>query len=166
MESETRHDNLLEESQNLYEDFGILNDPIALEATLKSQYEKSKTLRSESQMTTKEVEVCDQQDSIISTDTVKEQPLNLEIQPSSQSITAEDKKKQVWSDMLSPGERQKAFNAGQSMDSKKVTEALGFLDMKQICYCLAQALMKHVEFGKGFFFLADLQKYLKHCEDL
>ena len=105
MESETRHDNLLEESQNLYEDFGILNDPIALEATLRSQYEKSKTLRSESQMTAKEVEVCDQQDSIISTDTVKEQPLNLEIQQSSQSITAEDKKKQVWSDMLSPGER-------------------------------------------------------------
>jgi hypothetical protein len=47
------------------------------------------------------------------------------------------------------------------MDSKKVTEALGFLDMKQICYCLAHALMKHIEFGKGFFFLMDLQQYFK-----
>lgn len=36
---------LLEESQNLYEDFAILNDPIALEQTLKDQYEKSKTNR-------------------------------------------------------------------------------------------------------------------------
>ena len=47
------------------------------------------------------------------------------------------------------------------MDSKKVTEALGFLDMKQICYCLAHALMKHVEFWKGFYFLMDLQQYIK-----
>ena len=41
-----------------------------------------------------------------------------------------------------------------------MTEALGFLDMKQICYCLAHAIMKHVEFGKGFYFLTDLQQYL------
>lgn len=98
---------------------------------------------------------------------MKEQPINLEIQSSQvlSELAQEEKKKQVWSSMLSPGEKQKAFNAGQSMDSKKVTEALGFLDMKQICYCLAQALMKHIEFGKGFFFLPDLQKYLKHCEE-
>jgi len=51
------------------------------------------------------------------------------------------------------------------MDSKKVTEALGFIDMKQICYCLAHALMKHIEFGKGFYFLMDLQQYAKLVSD-
>lgn len=66
-----------------------------------------------------------------------------------------------WSDLLDREEHQKAFHAGHSMDSKKVTEALGFLDMKQICYCLAHALMKHIDFGKGFYFLMDLQQYAK-----
>jgi len=42
-----------------------------------------------------------------------------------------------------------------------MTEALGFIDMKQICYCLAHALMKHIEFGQGFLFLSDLQDYKK-----
>jgi hypothetical protein len=39
------------------------------------------------------------------------------------------------------------WNTGYSLNSKKVTETLGFLDMKQICYCLAGALIKHIEFG-------------------
>jgi len=47
------------------------------------------------------------------------------------------------------------------MDSKKITEALGFLDLKQICYCLAHALMRHIEFGQGFYFLTDLQEFIK-----
>ena len=50
---------------------------------------------------------------------------------------------------------------GASLDSKKVTSALGYLDLKQICYCLAQALMKHIEFSQGFFFLGDLQEHIK-----
>jgi hypothetical protein len=33
---------LIEESCKMYEDFAILNDPIALEQTLRSQYEKSR----------------------------------------------------------------------------------------------------------------------------
>jgi len=47
------------------------------------------------------------------------------------------------------------------MDAKKVTSALGYLDLKQICYCLAQSLMKHIEFSQGFFFLGDLQNHVK-----
>ena len=50
-----------------------------------------------------------------------------------------------------------AWNLGQSLDSKKVTSALGYLDLKQICYCLAQALNKHIEFSKANFFLSDLK---------
>ena len=35
------------------------------------------------------------------------------------------------------------------------------MDVKQICYCLANALLKHIEFAQGFYFLDDLQHYLK-----
>jgi len=35
-----------------------------------------------------------------------------------------------WSSLLDKNDRDKAWNDGQSLDSKKVTEALGFLDMK------------------------------------
>ena len=47
------------------------------------------------------------------------------------------KKKRSWSPMLDKGEKDKAMNLGHSLDSKKVTSALGYLDLKQICYCLA-----------------------------
>ena len=70
-----------------------------------------------------------------------------------------------WSELLDKEEQQKALNAGHSIDAKKVTETLGFVDMKQICYCLAHALQKHVDFGKGFYFLTDLQQYLKMIND-
>ena len=57
------------------------------------------------------------------------------------------------------------WNTGYSLNSKQVTEALGFVDMKQICYCLANALMKHIEFCRGFYFLVDLQKSLVSPQD-
>ena len=63
-----------------------------------------------------------------------------------------------WSSLIDKAERDKMWNTGYSLNSKKVTETLGFVDMKQICYCLAHAIMKHIEFGKGFFFLVDLQQ--------
>lgn len=40
-----------------------------------------------------------------------------------------------------------------------MTEALGFLDMKQICYCLAHCILKHIDFGQGFLFLQDLKDF-------
>ena len=63
------------------------------------------------------------------------------------------------SPLLDNKEKERAWNLGQSLDSKKVTSALGYLDLKQICYCLAQALSKHIEFSKGHFFLDDLKKF-------
>jgi len=65
----------------------------------------------------------------------------------------------VWESLIDKAERDKAFNLGHSLDSKKVTSALGYLDLKQICYCLAHALNKHIEFSQGFFFLGDLRAY-------
>jgi hypothetical protein len=34
---------------------------------------------------------------------------------------------------------------------------LGYLDLKQICFCLAQGLNKHIQFSKGHLFLDDLK---------
>lgn len=65
------------------------------------------------------------------------------------------------SPLIDKEERDKLWNNGQSLDSKQVTSALGYLDVKQICYCLAHALLKHIEFAQGFYFLDDLQSFLK-----
>jgi hypothetical protein len=58
--------------------------------------------------------------------------------------------------MLDKDEKSKAINLGQSLDSKKITSALGYLDLKQICFCLAKALNKHIDFSKGYLYLDDL----------
>lgn len=52
--------------------------------------------------------------------------------------------------MLDQKEKAQALNLGQSLDSKKVSSALGYLDLKQICFCLAKAINKHIEFSKGY----------------
>lgn len=58
---------------------------------------------------------------------------------------------------MDSGEKEKQKNHGYSFNSKKVAGTLGYLNTKQICYCLAHALMKHIEFSNGFFFLKDKQ---------
>ena len=73
----------------------------------------------------------------------------------------EPKPERKLSPMLDPGEKEYCLNLGQSMNSKKVTSALGYLDLKQICYCLAQALNKHIQFSKGEIFLDDLKQRTK-----
>ena len=73
----------------------------------------------------------------------------------------EQKQEKAWESLINKDERDKAFNLGASLDSKKITSALGYLDLKQICYCLAHALNKHIEFSQGFFFLGDLREYHK-----
>ena len=65
------------------------------------------------------------------------------------------------SPLIDKEERDRLWNCGQSLNSKQVTSALGYLDLKQICYCLANALMKHIEFSQGFYFLDDLQEHMK-----
>ena len=84
-------------------------------------------------------------------------PVNSAVQSklNNRSGAAQEENKK-WDPLIEKEERDKAWNLGHSLDSKKVTSALGYLDLKQICYCLAQALMKHIEFSEGFFFLGDL----------
>jgi len=67
--------------------------------------------------------------------------------------------------LLEVGEKDAMWNLGQSLDSKKVTSTLGYLDLKQICYCLAQAMNKHIEFSKGLFFLDDLKLMKEEMKD-
>jgi len=76
-----------------------------------------------------------------------------------------EENKEKWDPLIEKAERDKAWNLGHSLDSKKVTSALGYLDLKQICYCLAQALNKHIQFSQGFFFLGDLQEYVKQSRN-
>ena len=60
---------------------------------------------------------------------------------------AKPEEDEKWDPLIDKAERDKAWNLGHSLDSKKVTSALGYLDLKQICYCLAQALNKHIQFS-------------------
>ena len=63
------------------------------------------------------------------------------------STAKKDAKEKKWDPLIEKEDRDKAWNLGHSLDSKKVTSALGYLDLKQICYCLAQALNKHIQFS-------------------
>lgn len=83
-------------------------------------------------------------------------PVSQEVQQKIGQNKGGPEKEKKWEPLIDKDERDAAWNCGHSLDSKKVTSALGYLDLKQICYCLAQALMKHIEFSQGFFFLGDL----------
>jgi hypothetical protein len=61
------------------------------------------------------------------------------------------------SPLLERHEKREVMDLGHSLDAKKVTSALGYLDLKQICFCLANALMRHVEFSRGNSFIQDLR---------
>jgi hypothetical protein len=58
--------------------------------------------------------------------------------------------------ILNPGEKEAAINAAHSLDSRKVTDTIGVIDVKCICKCLAHAIMKHIEFSKGNILIDDL----------
>jgi len=70
-------------------------------------------------------------------------PMSSQVQQKVNPNGTNDKTKK-WDPLIDKEDRDKAWNLGHSLDSKKVTSALGYLDLKQICYCLAQALNKHI----------------------
>ena len=76
-------------------------------------------------------------------------PVSQQVQQKLGSVMLEghEESKTKWDPLIEKDERDKAWNLGASLDSKRVTSALGYLDLKQICYCLAHALMKHIEFS-------------------
>ena len=81
------------------------------------------------------------------------------------SVVDDPVPQKVDSPLLDEKTKQKLHNLGQSFDSKRMTDALSQLDLKMIIRCLSQALMKHIEFSRGFLFLSDLQDYLKYLEE-
>ena len=60
--------------------------------------------------------------------------------------------------MLRQSEKQAAMDYGYSVDSKKVQDALGYVDLEGICRSLSFAIMRHVDFAGGFLLLDDLRE--------
>ena len=107
-----------------------------------------------------------QQDSDLKTQN-KEQPLKTENKsetsqkdiislPSSQNIPQPLLPEIKSSPLLLKSEKEEAINAGQSLDSRKVDEAITIIDIENICRCLAHAILKHIEFSKGEVLIDDL----------
>lgn len=60
------------------------------------------------------------------------------------------------SPLLLPSEKQSAVEAGHSLDSKKINDAICIIDVESICKCLAHAVLKHIEFSQGKVLVDDL----------
>ncbi|CAI2363742.1 unnamed protein product [Moneuplotes crassus] len=60
------------------------------------------------------------------------------------------------SPLLLKSEKESALDYFQSLDSKKVDEAITYVDVENICMCLAHAILKHIEFSQGEVLIDDL----------
>ena len=58
--------------------------------------------------------------------------------------------------LLLKDEKAEAADYGFSLDSKKVDETIGIIDIENICKCLAYAILKHIDFSKGEVLIDDL----------
>jgi hypothetical protein len=64
-----------------------------------------------------------------------------------------------FSELIDKETKNIALNFGFSFDSKKVSEALGFLTIEGICDCFSVAIMRHIEFAKGREFIDDVEGF-------
>ena len=62
-----------------------------------------------------------------------------------------------WTPLLDKKEKLEARDYGYSFGSKKVAMGPGFINLRFMCHCLARAIMRHLEFSQGNWFLQDLQ---------
>ena len=60
------------------------------------------------------------------------------------------------SPLLLKNEKEEAAEYGYSLDSKKVDETIGIIDIENICKWLAHAVLKHIDFSKGEVLIDDL----------
>lgn len=72
-------------------------------------------------------------------------------------ITAPEQPKPS-SPMLDERTKHKLINLGSSLDSKKMSDAIGYLDLRQLCKSFGKAIMRHIDFSKGLYFVDDLKK--------
>jgi hypothetical protein len=62
------------------------------------------------------------------------------------------------SPMLDKTTKEKLLNLGQSLDSKKMHDAIAYIDLRQLCKGFSKAIMRHIDFSKGLYFTDDLKK--------
>lgn len=55
--------------------------------------------------------------------------------------------------------KMKLLGLGQSLDSKQVSDALGFIDIRMLLKCFAKAVSRHIDFSKGYLIFEDMKKY-------
>ena len=59
--------------------------------------------------------------------------------------------------MLDETTKLKLRELGQSLDSKKITDAIAYIDLRQLCKAFSKAIMRHIEFSKGLYFVEDIK---------
>lgn len=52
-----------------------------------------------------------------------------------------------WSPLITKDEVKEAKDFGQSLGSKKVAQGPGYVNLRFMCYCLAKAIKKHLDFN-------------------
>ena len=70
------------------------------------------------------------------------------------------------SPMLDKTTKEKLLNLGQSLDSKQLADALGYIDLRLLLRSFAKAVHKHITFSKGYLFLDDLKMMQSQQENL
>ena len=60
----------------------------------------------------------------------------------------------------------KLLNLGQSLDSKQLTDALGYIDLRLLLRCFAKAVMRHIKYSQGYLFSEDLKMAQSQQEEL
>lgn len=63
--------------------------------------------------------------------------------------------------MLLPHERKQAREFGYSLDTKLMNDEFFYIDLEKMCFCLSIAILRQIQFSRGFLFLDDLAEYLK-----
>ena len=76
-----------------------------------------------------------------------------------QSLDDESKTDYTGSPLLDQTTKIKLLRIGQSLDSKLISEALGFIDIRMLLKCFAKAVSRHIDFSKGYLFFEDMKKY-------
>ena len=50
------------------------------------------------------------------------------------------------------------MNLGQSLNSRQISDAIGFVDMRSLLKAFAKAIARHIDFSKGLYFTEDLKR--------
>jgi len=74
--------------------------------------------------------------------------------------------KETSSPLLDKSTKEKLINLGQSLDSKQLADALGYIDLRLLLKCFSKAVMKHINYSRGYLFLEDLKMAQSQQDEL